>query len=1298
MRTRFLNVDFFTHSSSKETSSSSLDHLQFLRLPLPNISNSTILIEDQPDLLCFGPKLNLSLELDRFPIENVLSQFFSDVLPQKIDIIDPHVCCGREEQRRFGDQSTEIRFVDDDEKRALVPYEDGDVEVKRLDGSDEEKGKRSLDAIQFETPELNFILEEQCVNVFDDEQQQAFSGIPQLELPLSIQNDNFSDTIPYPYSVSELVYSVQDINLDCHIQEDSGYTKEKTCVHSSKWPILEVNEIGLETYIGPSIEENLHLLLEVVQCQQWTEKDHLIIADGNELLGSIDPNSLKLLPKHYPSLLEQVEPTPMCLNAVLEMEFRGPRKITQLTAGNSKEISEGVYFSQISPVHFQEVHILDVDTCHSFEVFLGIQTTKELETCEQMLLEGMESFYESIISHELALVDDSFKSLPIPHLPNDNEIWSLSSVVEGILSDLKPHPPSASDGIYLDWHLLQEDRCSNENCSTYWNIFEEIDYITVIQTMSLSNDMLVIDFVFWNDTSNGLSKNLESKELLKCPLPDLCRSQLLIDESRKTGKTKTADKAPDILKCIPQFNDLEFFLNPLKGTARKHSTEAELPVDSSSNLAATSASKDLTFLRGELGDFSVPGALCDGADVPKDTQLKADRMSKNVNDQEFKELLRFLPIEEKQKSTVSSEPAHNTKACRVPISVSSMPFAMGSDQSQTRMPSFPDIVVIVNTQDFGKEMLISRRSSYQKILAMEKGGAQVVEREIELPVDLIFSAAICLVWYNCRNIGENTTTKEASSCFPLCVENIATNILTSLSFAFSNCILIFEGESKFLYSIMELSDELYAAAASLGVDLQLFCSYSPEFTDEIILSCINYSIKLNRGLYPKMLDSENLAETFLTKFPSINPLSAHAILSSGGRLVEFLEWSCDHRIQAIRKYGVSDESIALFNALCKYGEQEDSKSGTTDCSSGSFVPDSGNSSSNLESPRKKQKCIGRPPSAKAPRVYQPLESWFSSKSYGVLDENHEIEISKFTLNDEFFEQTPGLADGMVNDLGWNGKARSEKADFRGEVIDLGNTSFLGEDFSPIPSNAFFSPEFGRGTSFGGSLNKRVSPPIPSSNCPSYPTSAEITSNSEKSSKDHNQMFNEDFWDDIHIKDDNKDDIPLQLRRLFLQEEITPRSTSSYGGTPLSNAIHSSKLQQGSPWTVEFLNKIKEKSRMHQKSRLSDTTDACYGYPNSVEKIAKRKSPSTLDCYRYQGGGRNPKRIFKQKCQKQQLIPQLFGSYKSEKASCSLTPEYTPTDKRASQKLSFARMGKEKQSKLIWSDGKYPGSLWEERLK
>ena len=80
-------------------------------------------------------------------------------------------------------------------------------------------------------------------------------------------------------------------------------------------------------------------------------------------------------------------------------------------------------------------------------------------------------------------------------------------------------------------------------------------------------------------------------------------------------------------------------------------------------------------------------------------------------------------------------------------------------------------------------------SSYQKILAMEKGGVQVVERDINLPLDLIFSAAVCLVWYEVRNIWDTTATVEASDIYTF-MEGIATNILMSLSFAFSSCILV----------------------------------------------------------------------------------------------------------------------------------------------------------------------------------------------------------------------------------------------------------------------------------------------------------------------------------------------------------------------------------------------------------------------------------------------------------------------------------------------------------------------------
>ncbi|PSS33081.1 Zinc finger CCCH domain-containing protein [Actinidia chinensis var. chinensis] len=141
---------------------------------------------------------------------------------------------------------------------------------------------------------------------------------------------------------------------------------------------------------------------------------------------------------------------------------------------------------------------------------------------------------------------------------------------------------------------------------------------------------------------------------------------------------------------------------------------------------------------------------------------------------------------------------------------------------------------------------------------------------------------------------------------------------------------VFEGESSFLAAVMESSDDVYAVAASLSIDLQLFCSDSSELTDEIILSCIGCATKLTRHNYPKMPESETLAESFLTAFPSINPLSAHAILSSGGILVEFLQWSHQHRIRAIQKYHVPDQSVNLLSILCRYGEWEDSRSAMTD--------------------------------------------------------------------------------------------------------------------------------------------------------------------------------------------------------------------------------------------------------------------------------------------------------------------------------------------------------------------------------
>ena len=150
---------------------------------------------------------------------------------------------------------------------------------------------------------------------------------------------------------------------------------------------------------------------------------------------------------------------------------------------------------------------------------------------------------------------------------------------------------------------------------------------------------------------------------------------------------------------------------------------------------------------------------------------------------------------------------------------------------------------------------------------------------------------------------------------------------------------------------MEASDSLYASAASLDMNLQLFFSQTPKSTDQIILNCTRNVVRKNQAP-PDIPESESLAESFLTAFPSIMPLSAHMILSSGS-LVDFLGWSHEQRTQAVEKYCLPPQNIHLFSALCKFGELGESRSVMTECSS----VDSDISSALLQSTRKKKKRV-----------------------------------------------------------------------------------------------------------------------------------------------------------------------------------------------------------------------------------------------------------------------------------------------------------------------------------------------------
>ncbi|KAJ6764381.1 PROTEIN SHORTAGE IN CHIASMATA 1 [Salix koriyanagi] len=1311
MRTRFLNTDYF--------SSSLIETLSFLNLPVPHLAP----LPPEHDLLSFlrffDPLETLSLPIERPPIDSALSKFISAVLPHFIDsdfldsIPDRFHQKEEEIQRGFGTDSAQ----------------------EKDNGND--KHPERLEVIQFEAPELCTFLENVC---FSEEGMQLLSEVSEIENDLDLLRPEIE--MQDPDKVQQSVYSVEDATLEFDMDEKAcaleydGSVQEQAHFQNNKFPLLEVEETSLRTFTNPSMEYEFLLFLEHVK-SKWGQ-ENILHTDGKELLGSMQFDILEFLSKHC---LEKqcLEPEMASLDTSPGMDIIRMVEIPQ-TREDSADFP-----SSMNPVIFQEFNFLETDSSRLHEVFFELQSTDEPQTCDSMFREDMnfKNFDELIVSCELTLEDDTFKSLPIPILSDHGKIRSIYAIMEEKLAELKPQLLSASHGIYLDWHLLEEDKYNSKNSSMYQNMLEELDTHNIdFDRESFDGGKLVIDLVF---TDNGLSgaQMKEHKELLNV-ISETSNSRLEGSSSeslyrcQKTGNRETiigenGRKASLLFKSMSQFNDLDYFLNPGKATAReKNESTVKIP-DIRASFPKVSKSHPV------LG------------------------MNENINDQKLEELLSFAPIEDKFNMTCS-EAADKAEACSIPLQA---PYAMKTEKPQGDMMCFPDIVIIVNTQNFDKEMIVSRRSTYQRILAMEKEGAQVVERDLNLPVDLIISPSICLVWYNCGNIGKKATAAdEASSCLPLCIENIAANVLALLSFSFSGCILVFEGETRFLSTVIEFSDVLYAAAASLGIDLQLFSSYSAELTDEIIVSSILYATKSSRGRYPKMPESETLAESFLTKFPSINPLTAHAILSSEGMLIEFLKWSHEHRIQAVQQYHVPVESVALFSALCKYGEQEDSKSIMTDCSSSaSSCPDS-DKLLHIDSERKRRKCIDslqktdmhvddmwkseslneftdgmldpgafkqydcwmltdpeivgdlKPPSSSlkdlfgqkqvpdiAPVMDFPTstEPLYSGNFKDLLIRD-DIRQPRLPLNDKFLGQNRASeinTKELKLDSGNSCKSNSKNLHeyFRGEVIDLTDDPFLLEkDAASIANSTYFSPwmpEIEQDSARKSKAARRLS--FGKNSHPNNLTAAERNSSSDLWTPVENgrQRLPQNRGDPN--MDDKHETVPVKPRKNLLEEAFTPRAAGKPtrfpfeeeishcggSGTPLSKAIHSAHTQQGSPWTIEFLNRVREKSRLRQQSLPPDTCTPDFWNSGNTSKATERRSLSILDFFKYQGGS-TPKKVHEQKKQKQPI--QMSSSSQKERNSASLIPTWTPRDKRSKQTLSFAMGDGGNQTRLVWSDG------------
>ena len=124
---------------------------------------------------------------------------------------------------------------------------------------------------------------------------------------------------------------------------------------------------------------------------------------------------------------------------------------------------------------------------------------------------------------------------------------------------------------------------------------------------------------------------------------------------------------------------------------------------------------------------------------------------------------------------------------------------------------------------------------------------------------------------------------------------------------------IFEGAFDCIEEIVQAFSNLYAAAIGLDIRLQCFISGGSFTTDLLISECINQVRRSQKtSSFPKMLEAKTYAEAFLTEFASINPLTAHAILSSGIGIRRFMSLSVAEQLHLTDAFDVSEKSLQLL--------------------------------------------------------------------------------------------------------------------------------------------------------------------------------------------------------------------------------------------------------------------------------------------------------------------------------------------------------------------------------------------------
>lgn len=109
------------------------------------------------------------------------------------------------------------------------------------------------------------------------------------------------------------------------------------------------------------------------------------------------------------------------------------------------------------------------------------------------------------------------------------------------------------------------------------------------------------------------------------------------------------------------------------------------------------------------------------------------------------------------------------------------------------MKKQPLVIVAVNVMQPNGPVLPQRRSSYQRILALENEQLQIVERERHLPIDLILSPSTCLIVYTAATMNlnwEKNPGVASKECSAFIADILVNCQMKAMSFSFEKCFMV----------------------------------------------------------------------------------------------------------------------------------------------------------------------------------------------------------------------------------------------------------------------------------------------------------------------------------------------------------------------------------------------------------------------------------------------------------------------------------------------------------------------------